>query len=70
MCTVKKDKIEILLLSALRIQNGPGAFTGTSCNPCTFGENPTGAIAGGTISYFAAVATTTRSWGRLKVLYR
>ena len=54
----------------IRLQNGPGWFTGTSCNPCTFGQNPTGVILGGSISYFAAVLATQPSWGRLKTLYR
>ncbi len=54
----------------LRVQNGPGSFTGTSCNPCTFGQNPTGAIVGGSISYFSVTETTRWSWGRLKIRYK
>lgn len=54
----------------VRLQNGPGWFTGTDCNPCNFGQNPTGVILGGTISYFAATPNEGRSWGRLKAIYR
>jgi hypothetical protein len=54
----------------VHVQNGPGSFTGTSCNPCSFGQNPTGAIVGGSISYFAAVPVKRWSWGSLKTIYR
>jgi len=54
----------------VRVQNGPGGFTGHPCDPCSWGENPTGVILGGTISYYAAVPNIRRSWGALKLTYR
>jgi len=54
----------------IRGQNGPGSFTGTSCNPCTFGQNPTGVLMGGSVSYDPATPTAERTWGKLKVIYR
>lgn len=54
----------------IRGQNGPGSFTGTSCDPCTFGQNPTGVLLGGTLSYNLATPTIGRTWGRVKVIYR
>ena len=54
----------------IHVQNGPGWFTGTSCNPCTFGQNPTGVLAGGAIDYSPATPLARRSWGQLKTIYR
>jgi hypothetical protein len=54
----------------VRNQNGPGWFTGTSCSPCTFGQNPTGVLLGGSVSFNLATSSIGRTWGRLKAIYR
>lgn len=54
----------------IRAQNGPAAFTGGRCDPCTFSGNPAGVLFGGRISFTGATPAAPSSWGGVKIIYR
>lgn len=51
-------------------QDGPSSFTGLSCNPCDYTQNPAGVVFGGTIEVDQTTPTKRATWGSLKILYR
>lgn len=53
----------------LRAQDGPVAFTGGRCDPCTNSGNPAGVLFGSSISFTAATQSAPESWGKFKTTY-
>lgn len=51
-------------------QNGPNSFTGLSCAPCSYSQNPAGVVFGGTILTNDVTRSHRPSWGILKAWYR
>ena len=54
----------------IKAQNGPSAFAGGRCGPCTYGGNQAGVVFGGTMQFDNTTSVKRATWSDLKAQYR